>query len=115
MGEDFPARAGVGWEGVELLEHYQWMEGDEVEEDKARKREAEFELVDVLYWVVTLADAYKIDLSETLKKKLERNRERYPAERFFAENRGNPRFFCLSTIRPDSFQTQYYSLVVIDG
>src|SRR3989344_9475086 len=72
-------------EAVELLEHYQWLEGDEVERDKKRKQEAAFELVDVLYWVVTLADAYKIDLSETLKKKLERNKERYPAERFPAK------------------------------
>ena len=69
-------------EAVELLEHYQWLEGDEVERDKKRKQEAAFELVDVLYWVVTLADTYKIDLSGTLKEKLMRNVERYPAEKF---------------------------------
>lgn len=69
-------------EAVELLEHYQWMEGDEVEADKDRKREVEFELVDVLYWVVTIADAYGMDLSETLKEKLAKGEKRYPAEQF---------------------------------
>ena len=69
-------------EAVELLEHYQWLEGEEVAEDKDRKREAEFELVDVLYWVVTMADAYGMDLSETLKEKLAKGEKRYPAEQF---------------------------------
>ena len=69
-------------EAVELLEHYQWMEGNEVAEDKARKREAEFELVDVLYWVVTIADAYKMDLSQTLKEKLAKGEKRYPVGQF---------------------------------
>lgn len=69
-------------EAVELLEHYQWLEGVEVEADKDRKREVEFELVDVLYWVVTLADNYKMDLSETLKEKLAKGEKRYPAEQF---------------------------------
>ena len=69
-------------EAVELLEHYQWMEGDEIEADKGRKKEVEFELVDVLYWVVTIADAYKMDLSRTLKEKLAKGEKRYPAEQF---------------------------------
>lgn len=69
-------------EAVELLEHYQWLEGDEVEADKGRKKEAEFELVDILYWVVTLADAYGMDLSETLKEKLAQGEKRYPVEQF---------------------------------
>ena len=69
-------------EAVELLEHYQWYEGEEIEADKVRKREVEYELVDVLYWVVTIADAYKMDLSRTLKEKLAKGEKRYPAEQF---------------------------------
>ncbi len=69
-------------EATELLEHYQWLEGDEVEGDKERKKEVEFELVDILYWVVTLADNYKMDLSGTLKEKLAKGEKRYPADQF---------------------------------
>ena len=67
---------------MELLEHYQWLEGDEVKADKERKKEVEFELVDVLYWVVTMADAYGMDLSETLKAKLAKGEKRYPVKQF---------------------------------
>lgn len=69
-------------EAVELLEHYQWLESGEVMADEQRKQEAGFELVDVLYWVVTLADAYGMDLSDTLKKKLEITGRRYPEADF---------------------------------
>lgn len=69
-------------EAVELLEHYQWLESEEVISDKQRKREVEFELVDVLYWVAVLADEYGIDLSQTLKAKLKIGEKRYPAAKF---------------------------------
>jgi len=69
-------------EASEHLEHYQWMEMAELKSDEERKRDAEFELVDVLYWTLTLADAYGIDLSETLAKKLAKAAKRYPAEEF---------------------------------
>ena len=69
-------------EATELLEHYQWYEGEEIEADKHRKQEVRYELVDVLYWVVTLADAYDIDLSETLKKKMNKTDKRYPVAEF---------------------------------
>lgn len=69
-------------EAVELLEHYQWLESNEVVTDKDRKREVELELVDVLYWVTVLADEYGMDLSQTLKVKLEIGERRYPATEF---------------------------------
>ena len=69
-------------EAIELLEHYQWYEGKEIEADKVRKQEVRYELVDVLYWVVTLADVYGMDLSETLGQKLKIGEKRYPADKF---------------------------------
>ncbi|MBI4035149.1 MAG: nucleotide pyrophosphohydrolase [Candidatus Chisholmbacteria bacterium] len=69
-------------EAGEFLEHYQWLEGEEVEGDKERKQEAEFELADVLYWLMAIADAYNMDLSKTLKEKLAKGDKRYLAEQF---------------------------------
>lgn len=69
-------------EAVELLEHYQWLESEEVLNDKQGREEVGFELVDVLYWVVTIADAYGIELSEVLKKKLAKTAKRYPEKEF---------------------------------
>lgn len=69
-------------EAVELLEHYQWLESEEVLGDKTRQEEVAFELVDVLYWVVTIADVYGIELSEVLKRKLAKTAKRYPEKEF---------------------------------
>lgn len=69
-------------EAVELLEHFQWRSGKDVFDDKEMKKEAAYELADVLYWVLAIADSAGLDLSRTFEEKLEKQSERYPAERF---------------------------------
>lgn len=69
-------------EAAEVMEHFQWKAPAEIKEYVvSRKKEIGEELADVLYWVLLLAHDLKIDLVDASEKKLEKNREKYPAEK----------------------------------
>ncbi len=65
-------------EASELLEVYQWSGSDQWENTK--KEKIEEELADILMYVILITDAYKLDLNEILKSKLEVNNKKYPLE-----------------------------------
>ena len=69
-------------ESTELLEHFQWKKEDEVKVhlDQRREEVAE-ELADVLYWVLLISNDLKIDLNDTLSKKMDKNEAKYPIEK----------------------------------
>ena len=46
-----------------------------------------FELSDVLFWVLRLADRYGIDLSDSFRKKMVLNEQKYPVEKVKGDNR----------------------------
>ncbi|NIP19173.1 MAG: nucleotide pyrophosphohydrolase [Xanthomonadales bacterium] len=67
-------------EAGELMEHFQWM----TEEDSARLpadklAEVEFELADILLYLVRIAEQTGIDLLGAVNKKMELNEKKYPA------------------------------------
>jgi dCTP diphosphatase len=68
-------------EAAELLEHFQWL--TEVEsgdlDDEKRDAVAE-EIADVLIYLVRLADKLALDPVAEARRKLERNRTKYPVE-----------------------------------
>lgn len=66
-------------ESMEVLELFQWTKDNEINPDKLS--ELPDELADVLYWVIMLSNHYSIDLIESLKKKMEKNKEKYPIEK----------------------------------
>lgn len=66
----------ISLEASELLELYQWRNGDEVYE-ASRERVAE-ELADVLIYALEMADIYGFDLDGIIEDKLRKNGERYP-------------------------------------
>ncbi|WP_372725898.1 nucleotide pyrophosphohydrolase [Novipirellula sp.] len=69
-------------EAAELMEHFQWLtleEGAKVKLDEKRKHEAGEELADCLAYVIAIANAMEIDLSETLRAKMIQNAVKYPA------------------------------------
>jgi NTP pyrophosphatase (non-canonical NTP hydrolase) len=66
-------------ESMEVLELFQWTKDNEINPDKLD--ELPDELADVLYWLIMLSNHYEIDLIESLKKKMEKNREKYPVEK----------------------------------
>lgn len=69
-------------EAAELLEHFQWLteqQSRELDPDKfARVRE---ELGDILIYLTRLADELGVDLVAAAMDKLEKNAEKYPAEK----------------------------------
>ena len=64
----------------ELMEHFQWKSDSEIEAHIAECSDAiGEEVADVLYWVLLLAHDMNIPLEKSFKKKMQKNREKYPA------------------------------------
>jgi dCTP diphosphatase len=72
-------------EAAELMEHFQWLDRDEAiarGRDPARRGEIADEMADVCCYLLSLANALEIDVSEAVQAKLARNAEKYPAAEF---------------------------------
>jgi dCTP diphosphatase len=66
-------------EAAELLEHFQWMDGQTNEERAQHRREdISDELADVAIYVLQLADKMDIDLAMAIREKMKKNGEKYP-------------------------------------
>jgi NTP pyrophosphatase (non-canonical NTP hydrolase) len=65
----------------ELLEHFQWIDGDEAEHAQRRIDSISEELADVAIYVFELADALAISLPAAIAAKIELNELRYPVHR----------------------------------
>jgi len=69
-------------EASEVLEHFQWKSNEEIEKYvKENKEEIGEELADVMYWVLLMSHDLKINILDTLEKKLKKNEEKYPVEK----------------------------------
>lgn len=74
-------------EAAELMEHFQWVTVEasrSVREDPAKRGEVSDELADVLCYALALANEMGIDVSDSVRRKMEKNATKYPA----AEYRG---------------------------
>ena len=69
-------------EAAELVEHFQWMRPEESDSltNNKKKKVAE-ELADILIYTVRLADRLGVDLEQSAKDKLTKNRRKYPVEK----------------------------------
>ncbi len=68
-------------EAAELMEHFQWATIEDsraVVHDSTKLADVGEELADVLCYGMALANSLGIDISQTMKKKMEKNREKYP-------------------------------------
>lgn len=77
--------ASIAIEAAELMEHFQWVRNEELPAllgDPQARAEIAAELADVTCYVLALANALDLDLSTAVTRKLARNAEKYPAERF---------------------------------
>lgn len=71
----------LGGEAGELLEIFQWMTSEESHSLTNQQREhAGQELVDILQYVVRLADVLGLDLPQAFSAKFEENAARYQAD-----------------------------------
>ncbi len=69
-------------EAAELIEHFQWVNGDNshVLEDKTRQS-VEEELADILIYLVRISDKLEIDLYAAVNRKIKINEIKYPADK----------------------------------
>jgi NTP pyrophosphatase (non-canonical NTP hydrolase) len=77
-------------EANELLDHFQWLNDKEVdnyENNEQNKLELGEELVDILSYILIASNKLDIDITGIFRKKLEKNREKYPAQEFIKLNR----------------------------
>ncbi len=73
----------IAIEAAELMEHFQWLDHDEAEQVSAEKElraEIASEMADILAYLLSLANALDIDLSQTFVDKMERNEKKYPID-----------------------------------
>lgn len=67
-------------EAAELLEHFQWLTQAESRDLPLAKRESiAEEVADVQVYLLLLAEKLNIDVFESVKEKIEKNRRKYPA------------------------------------
>src|SRR5262245_21532346 len=75
----------IAIEAAELMEHFQWLRSDQLEDvgtHHASTGDIRDELADILCYVLSFANALDIDLTDALRDKMNKNRSKYPAERF---------------------------------
>lgn len=69
-------------ESVEVLEHFQWKNGDELDRYIKENRSAiGEELADVLYWVLLMSHDLNIDIGSAFGKKMRTNAKKYPVKK----------------------------------
>jgi dCTP diphosphatase len=69
-------------EAAEFLEHFQWKSSDEMKEHISKKSwEINEELMDVLYWVLLIANDLDIDIKAEFDRKMAQNEAKYPLEK----------------------------------
>lgn len=73
-------------EAAEIMELFQWLTPEEsaarLRDEPAFKKAVGEELADTLMYLVSLANACEIDIAEAIGKKMEKNRRKYPPEKF---------------------------------
>ena len=70
-------------EAGELMEHFQWLTTEQSQNiDASVKHEVGEELADVVCYAMSLANSLDIDVSSAVYQKMEKNRLKYPADKF---------------------------------
>ncbi len=74
---------GISTEANELLQIFRFKSEADMEKlmKSEKRKEVEEELSDVFYFVLRFAQMNDIDLSESIKSKIEKNNEKYPVEK----------------------------------
>jgi dCTP diphosphatase len=74
----------IAIEAAELMEHFQWLRSDELAEATSPEHlnAIQDELADVAAFLLSLANVLEIDLSAALQRKMAKNADKYPTDRF---------------------------------
>lgn len=69
-------------EAAEFLEHFQWKNPEEIKKHLAEKHaDVSDELVDVLYWILLIANDLGVDLTKEFERKMAHNELKYPVDK----------------------------------
>lgn len=70
-------------EAGELMEHFQWITPEASRQlDEVARDAAGEELADVLCYALAIANELNLDVTSSLLKKMEKNRQKYPVKEF---------------------------------
>ncbi len=72
-------------EAAELMEHFQWIEVEasrRIADDAEKLAAVGEELADVFSYALALADTLGIDIADTVRAKMVKNRLKYPADEY---------------------------------
>ncbi len=72
-------------EAAELMEHFQWLTVDQsraIADQPERLAGVAEELADVLCYALAMANELGLDLSTTIRQKMAKNEQKYPAEEY---------------------------------
>ena len=72
-------------EAAELMEHFQWIDvadSRRVADDDQKRAAAGEELADVLCYALALANELGLDVSQAMRAKMVKNRQKYPVPRY---------------------------------
>ena len=75
----------ISIEAAELMELFQWLSLDEAKEvmkEGELRENAIDEIADVMIYALAFCQRNNIDVSDAIKKKMEKNVKKYPAEKF---------------------------------
>ncbi len=73
----------------ELAECYRWLNNEQIQQinsEKDKKRKIEEEIADILIYLIILGYKNDIDLIKIIKEKMEKNRLKFPADKFKGVN-----------------------------
>jgi NTP pyrophosphatase (non-canonical NTP hydrolase) len=74
-------------EAAELVEHFQWATEQESRELSPEKRaEVEQEIADTFIYLLRLSDVLGVDLIDAAHRKMDRNAQKYPADKVRGRN-----------------------------
>lgn len=72
----------IAIEAAELMEHFQWLTAEQSRNlDPEALAEIGEELADIVIYSLSMANALKLDLADTVQAKMEKNIRKYPSER----------------------------------
>jgi len=72
-------------EAAELMEHFQWLTAEQsraIAEKPEQLEEVGEELADVLCYALAMANELQLDLSATIRRKMQKNEQKYPSDEY---------------------------------
>lgn len=81
---------GISTEANELLQMFRFKrEQDMIQmfEDAETRKKIEDEVADIFYFLLRFAQMNRIDLNQSLKRKMDKNEKKYPVEKAKGKNR----------------------------